>query len=349
MTPMPPAPLPHSLTCDNGALSTVTGTGAEPMTLEQMTPGRGVLEHPSTVLEYVTRSRADNTVRAYRADLATFTDWCRHRNRSPLPASPETVAQYITDQAGRLRPSTVARHLAGISVAHQVAGYESPTRTPLVRRVLEGIRRVHGSKPDQHAPAGIGELRRMVARIDPSTLPGARNRALLLVGFALAARRSELVALTVADLEPRPEGFAVHIRRSKTDQTGAGTVRALPRGTDPETCPVAALEHWLTVAGITDGPMFRRIDRWGHLGAESLSPATVALVVKHAAECAGFESARFSGHSLRAGFATTAAARGASDRAISRQTGHAPNSRIIRDYVRHASVFTDNAVTDLGL
>jgi site-specific recombinase XerD len=314
---------------------------------------RGVTVTDAATVYFAARAKRPNTVRAYRHDFAAFEHWCHHTGRSALPATPETVAAYIANHAGRLRPSTLTRHLAAISVAHQIAlGYDrrqSPTASPLVADTLKGIRATLGTKPDRHAPAGLPELRRMVARFDPSTLPGARNRALLLVGFALAARRSELVALTVADLEPRPEGFVVHIRESKTDPMGSGAVIGLPRGTDPETCPVAALEHWLTVGGITDGPMFRRIDRWGHVGAEALSPSTVALVVKQAATLAGFDPDRFSGHSLRAGFCTTAAARGSSDRAISKQTRHAPNSPVIRDYIRHASVFTDNAVTDLGL
>lgn len=311
--------------------------------------GRAPVPVSELVAGYVTRSRSDATMHAYRGDLEQFTAWCAGRHRSALPATPETVAEWVAEMAGEWRASTIARRLAGVSVAHQLAGYESPTRSPLVRRVLEGVRRTIGTAPDQHAPAGIGEVRRMVAKIDPGTLAGARDRALLLVGFALAARRSELVALTVADLEHRHEGYAVTIRRSKTDQHAAGTVRALPTGTDPETCPVAALEAWMTAAGITDGPLFRPVDRWGRVGDRSLSPATVALVVKQAATRAGFDPDRFAGHSLRAGFCTTAAARGASDRAIAHQTGHAPNSRVVRAYIRHASVFTDNAVTDLGL
>lgn len=302
------------------------------------------------VAHYVTKSRADRTATAYRADLAAFAAWCSKRDRSPMPATPETVAEYAADMAaGGFRASTIGRRMAGISVAHQLAGFESPTRSPLVRRALEGIRRELGTAPEQHEPAGIGEIRRMVARMGNDTLTDLRNRALLLVGFALAARRSELVALTVGDLERRPEGMAVRVRRSKTDQRGEGATRALPFGTDAETCPVRALEAWLAAAGIADGPVFRSVDRWGHLGTGPLSGQTVAAVVKAAAELAGLEPGRYSGHSLRAGFCTTAAARGASDRAISHQTGHAPNSRVVRAYIRHASVFTDNAATELGL
>lgn len=189
----------------------------------------------------------------------------------------------------------------------------------------------------------------MVARLELTTTTGVRDRALLLAGFALAARRSELVALRVSDLEETPEGFRVTVRRSKTDQEARGTTRALPYGSDPETCPVRALSAWLAMAGITEGPVFRAVDRWGHVADRALTGQAVALIVKSAAAGAGLEPDKYSGHSLRAGFCTTAAARGASERAIARQTGHAPNSTVLRSYIRHATVFTDNAAADLGL
>ena len=300
-------------------------------------------------LGYATSSRAPRTVAAYRQDLDHFRAWCTARGVPSLPATPETVAEYVADMAQRYRPSTIGRRLAGISVAHQLAGYETPTKNATVGAVVTGVRRTLGTAPDQHAAAGIGEVRRMVSRLDLDTLPGLRDRALLLVGFALAARRSELVALQVADLETREEGYAVTVRRSKTDQEARGTTRALPRGTDPETCPVQALAAWVSAAGITEGPIFRAVDRWGTVAPTALTAGAVADVVKRSAARAGLDPARYSGHSLRAGFCTTAAARGASERAIARQTGHAVNSPVLRSYIRHASTFTDNAATDLGL
>jgi site-specific recombinase XerD len=305
-----------------------------------------VLSTPA--LGFAVASRADRTRAAYAADLDHFATWCTARGVAPVPASPATVVEYLTDMAGTYRPSTITRRLAGISVAHQLAGAPTPTTDPVVRAVMAGIRRTLGTAPEQHAPAGIGEVRRMVARLDTRTLAGKRDRALLLCGFALAARRSELVALDVADLEPAERGYTVRIRRSKTDQEGRGTTRALPRGTDPETCPVRALEEWRTAAGITEGPLFRSITRWGAVGGR-LSGTTVAAVVKSAAAGAGLDPARYSGHSLRAGFCTTAAARGVSERAIARQTGHAANSPVLRTYIRHAGAFIDNAATELGL
>jgi site-specific recombinase XerD len=316
----------------------------------------GIITTPSTTdglsadaLRFVIESRSAQTRRAYRADLEHFRAWCAARQLAVIPAAPATVAEYVTEAADRYKPSTIQRRLAAISVAHKMAGVESPTKTAAVLAVVAGIRRTLGTAPDQHAPAGIGEIRRMVARLDLDTLAGLRDRAILLVGFALAARRSELVALEVADLEPTEGGMKVAIRRSKTDQESRGTVRALPMGRDPETCPVTAVRAWLAAAGFTSGPIFRSVDRWGHVGTDALSATVVATVVKTAAEAAGMDPARYSAHSLRAGFCTTAAARGHSERAIAHQTGHAPNSPVLRSYIRHSSAFIDNAATELGL
>ena len=164
-----------------------------------------------------------------------------------------------------------------------------------------------------------------------------------------AFRRSELVSLDVSDLQERADGMLVTLRRSKTDQEGHGYTKAIPFGSDAESCPVLALRAWISAAGITDGPVFRPVDRHGNVAASRLSGKAVALVVKRAAERAGLDSSSYAGHSLRAGFVTTAAANGASERAIARQTGHSAGSTVLRAYVRHASAFTDNAVSMVGL
>jgi len=217
-----------------------------------------------------------------------------------------------------------------------------------VRSVITGIRRTKGTAPKQVAPAVIGEIRKMVARMNGSTID-IRDRAILLLGFAGAFRRSELVALDVADLVTPADGLLVTIRRSKRDQEGRGDTKAIPYGTDPETCPVRAIQAWLTQAEIEDGPIFRPIDRYGNVAETRLSGKAIALVVKRAAERAGLDPGAYGGHSLRAGFVTTAAANGATERAISRQTGHAPGSTVLRTYIRHASAFTDNAVSMVGM
>jgi len=187
----------------------------------------------------------------------------------------------------------------------------------------------------------------MIAYLPPS-LAGKRDRAVLLVGFASAMRGSELVALTVEDMEDRDEGVVLAKRRSKTDQEGKGAHVAVPYGSDPETCPVLALRGWLADAEITSGPIFRSVDRHGNIGTAALTQRAVAIIVKRTAHRAGLDGDRFSAHSLRAGFVTTAAANGASERAIAAQTGHR-SMEVLRRYVRHATVFTDNAATSLGL
>jgi integrase len=183
--------------------------------------------------------------------------------------------------------------------------------------------------------------------------PGAavfdeRLHALLLVGFAGALRRSELVALNVDDVDDHERGFTLRLRVSKTDQEREGRRIAIPRGTDPETCPVRALRAWLSAAAIGDGPLFRSVDRHGNIAPMRMSGRAVSLVIKRAAQRAGFDPDLYSGHSLRAGFATTAAANGASERAIANQTGHR-SMEVLRRYIRHGTLFTDNAATMLGL
>ena len=257
------------------------------------------------------------------------------------------MALYLTERAGTLAPSTLNRRVAAISVRHQDHGLDSPTHHPEVRAVLTGIRRTTGTAPRQVAPASIGDIRRMVAHL-PDTTVGGRDKALLLVGFTGALRRSELVALNVGDLKGRDEGLRVRIRRSKTDQEAKGREVALPYGTDRLTCPVTAVREWLDHADITRGPVFRAVDRHGNVAATRLSDRSVANIVKRSAERAGLDPAQFSGHSLRAGFATTAAANGANERQIANQTGHT-SMEVLRGYIRRGSLFTDNAATRLGL
>jgi integrase len=298
--------------------------------------------------EFATASRSEATLAAYASDLRHFSAWADANDLAALPADPETVALYLTSMADTFRPSTLSRRVAAISVAHQHAGFASPTTDALVRSVLAGIRRTMGVAPKQAAPATIGEIRRMTARMGESTIE-IRDRAILLLGFAGAFRRSELVSLDVSDLQERADGILVALRRSKTDQEGHGDTKAIPFGIDAETCPVRSLRAWISAAAITDGPIFRPVDRHGDVASSRLSGTAVALVVKRAAELAGLDPSVYSGHSLRAGFVTTAAANGASERAIARQTGHAAGSTVLRQYIRHASAFTDNAVSMVGL
>ena len=233
-------------------------------------------------LAYARATRSENTLRAYASDWADFTAWAAARDLMALPADPSTVALYLTDLAHTVRPTTITRRMASISVEHQHVGLASPTTDPRVREIIRGIRRTHGTARKEAAPAGIGEVRRMTARL-PDTIAGTRDRALLLIGFAGALRRSELVALDLDDVEDHERGLTLHLRGSKTDQEREGRRVAIPVGTDAETCPVRALRAWLTSAQIDAGPLFRSVDRHGNVATVRMSDRGVNLVVKRAA------------------------------------------------------------------
>lgn len=301
---------------------------------------------------YADAARAPATLRAYEGDWTDFAAFAQAHGFEALPADPAVVALYLTEGADRLKPATLTRRAAAISVRHDAAGFPSPTQDPRVRAILRGIRRTHGTAPAQATPAGIGEVRRMVAHL-PATTAGTRDAAVLLLGFAGAFRRSELVALNWGDLSSRDEGLEVTIRRSKTDPEGRGRRVAIPFGTDTTTCPVRAVNRWREKLsdgndGLLRGPVFRGVSRYDSVGPSRLSAAAVNLIIKRAATRAGLDATQYSGHSLRAGFATTAALNGASERQIANQTGHR-SLETLRGYIRPARLFTDNAVSVLGL
>ena len=267
-------------------------------------------EDASAALAFAQAEKSDATRRAYKSDFGLFAVWCRARsNLEPLGASPEAVAEFLAGQASAgVRPSTLTRRLAAISYAHRLAGLPSPAAHEAVRAVLRGIRRKMGTAPKQKAPATAERVAAMLDAIPADTLRGKRDRALLLLGFAGAFRRSELVAIEVADLAFEPDGMRVRVRRSKTDQDGQGQEIAIPRGVKLR--PVAAVQDWIKTAGITGGPLLRRVDRHGKVRG-ALTPQSVALVVKRHADAAGLDPGDFAGHSLRAGFLTSAAEAGA--------------------------------------
>jgi site-specific recombinase XerD len=293
--------------------------------------------------EYLAASKAERTVRAYRSDLADFEAWCARHERSPLPAVPETVADYIADMAAHGRKaSTITRRLSAISQAHRMAGLESPTHAQVVRMTASGIRRQLGTAPRQARPILAAELRSMIEAL-PDDLRGLRDRALLLVGFAAGMRRGELVALDVSDVVEEPEGLAVTIRRSKTDQEAQGRTVGIVRGSrGPLTDPVTAVWEWREAAGVDEGPLFREVDRAGRVGATRLSDKAVTRIVKKAAASVGIDPTSASGHSLRSGLATSAAAAGAPERAIMATTGH-KSTAMVRRYIRQGSKYVESA------
>jgi integrase len=302
---------------------------------------------------YQEAGRAEGTRRVYASAFALFKAWCAQHQACSLPADPRTVAFYLTDAAGRYRATTLDLHLATIAYAHRAAGLPIPTTHQAVREVRTGVRRTHGAAARGKAALMTEDLRRLVSLLDDSPV-GLRDRALLLLGFAGAFRRSELVALDIEDLEFTPRGIRVELRRSKTDQEAEGCPVGVPYGASAETCPVRAVERWLghvrsVLPGYERGPLFLRLDAGGRLRLGRLSDRGVARVVQRWAERAGFDPARFAGHSLRAGLATSAAAGGVSERAIMNQTGHR-SLATVRRYIRDGELFRDdNAVRGAGL
>lgn len=299
------------------------------------------------VREYVRASKAPNTLRGYQSDWRAFCAWCEGHGLCPLPATPETVASYIAESAGHLKPGSIQRQLNATAEAHKAAGMESPTHSGVVRNTLKGIRRTLGTAPTQKAPALTDDIRAMVDATDAGMI-GTRDRALVLLGFAGAFRRSELVGLDVEDCVFGKDGLTVTLRRSKTDQDGAGRKIGIPYGSNPETCPVRTIQAWMELAGISSGPLLRSINRHGKLGPGHLSGIDVARVVKRLAERAGLDAVKFAGHSLRAGHATSAAIAGASERSIMNQTGHR-SVQMVRRYIRDGSLFRENSAGKLGL
>lgn len=298
---------------------------------------------------YIRQSKAAATLDAYQSDWADFTQFTAARSLSPLPAAPETVAIYIAFMADSGKQvSTIQRRLAAISKAHSTAGYDSPCamRHACVSETLKGIRRAIGTAQAAKAPAVTEYLTRMLHAC-PATMKGQRDQALLLLGFAGALRRSELVALDVTDIEHVAEGIVLTIRRSKTDQDGEGRNIGIAYGKNETTCPVRALAAWLAAASIESGPVFRRINRHGQVH-DRLTDQSVALLVKHYAAAAGLNPALFAGHSLRAGLATSAAAAGANERDIMAQTGHR-SERMVRRYIRTGTLFHGNVSSVVGL
>jgi integrase len=296
--------------------------------------------------EYARRSKSESTRRNYAIGWRDFTSWCAAQGLVPLPATPDTVALYISALADTFKVATIQLRLAAISQVHQVRGFDSPTKNEIVRSVLKGIRRTIGTAPDQKAPLLAPDVREMVAS-RPATLLGTRDRALLLLGFSGAFRRAELVGLNVEDIEFTPEGMAVTLRRSKTDQEGQGRKVGIPMLPASDACPVRAVRAWLEASGITSGAIFHPVAVGSRLMPERLSDRAVALVVKRSLP-AGKDSRKYAGHSMRAGFVTSAANGGASIKAIMRQTGHRSLETLMR-YMRDASLFRGNALGSTGL
>ena len=311
-------------------------------------PAVSFAEAEAAAAEYRRAARAENTRRAYRAAVAAFTDWCAAHRQTALPASPETVAAFLAAEAGRgLAVNTLRLRHAGLRYLHLLAGYPPPTASPLVSATFAGIRRAH-RRPLRKKTALVLEPLRATVQMIPDSLPGLRDRAMLLVGFAAALRPSELAALTIEHLSRHTDGIALLLPWRKNDQEARGTTVWLPAG-QTELCPVTALEMWLATAEIVEGPLFRRLwrlppprfrrgvrrkpvaDRY-RIGTNPIDTDSIALVVKKWTGLAGLDGAAFAGHSLRRGAISSGVAQGVHIARLKQFSGHA-SLKSLEEYV----------------
>jgi integrase len=288
------------------------------------------------VLEFIAAATASNTRRAYQSDIAHFVG-----RGGCIPATAEQVARYLADHAAVLSMATLARRLAGIRAAHAERGFPDPTKSELVRLTFRGIRRKHGKSQLRVAALGTGELAAIIRSLGQSA-KDIRDAAILLIGFAGAFRRSELVAIDCKHIGPCERGVLIRIPRSKTDQEGQGRTVSIPR-VPGVMCPVAALDRWLHTSRVSEGPVFRPVTKGGKILPARISPEAIACVLKNRVQTIGRDPARYSGHSLRAGFATGAAKMGVPMWRIRAQTGHLSDSMLER-YIREGQLFSIDAL-----
>ncbi|MFZ1730422.1 MAG: site-specific integrase [Bacteroidota bacterium] len=313
---------------------------------------------PSVPLEELFLKAADilrkaipeNTRRAYASDWRLFTEWCASVHLEALPAAPDTVVLFLSMYADSYRITTLRRTVAAISIAHQLAKHDTPTRHALVRQCLRSIARTQAEAGQSrgHAKPLLTDDVLALVRCTPKSITGLRDAALILIGFAGAFRRSELVGLNMEDIEWTKEGILLHLRRGKTDQEGTGSAKAIFYGSASARCPVRALKRWIKAAVIESGPLFRRIRKGDHPTDLRLTAQSVSLILRRYAAAAGIDEDRLSGHSLRSGFVTQALLMGADYPAIQRQTGHRSISTVMT-YDHGRSRFHRNASQNLGL
>jgi integrase len=292
-------------------------------------------------------SKADNTRRAYLSDWRSWSAWCEANGHTPLPAHPDTVSAYLADKAGTVKVSTLRRHLATVSKAHQVAGLANPCRETSVRDTVSGLRRTYGTAHDE-APGLLADQLGQTVDTLGDTLSGVRDRALLLVGWCAGLRRSEVAGLTWGDLTPDPDGLVITLRRSKTDQEGAGRLVGVSRQENPARCPVVALSAWRDAVSKVNpqaceagAPVFVQITKWQEVCIKHLSGQAVAVIIQRRTKEAGLVT-HYRGHSLRKGLVQSAHLAGVSDSAVMATTGH-QSVNMLRRYQGQAGLVTRSA------
>ena len=290
-------------------------------------------------LKNLKNSKANNTLRAYQSDFSDFSNFCTKNGFSFMPTQPKIIALYITHLSKSCKFSTLKRRIASISVIHKLKGHYLDTKHPIIMENLLGIKRTLGSRQKAKKPILINDLKLNIKAIDQDKI---RDKALILVGFAGGFRRSELVNIYFQDIDFVPEGVKILIRRSKTDQSGEGSIKAIPYFENQEFCPVIALKNYLN-------NKFSKLDkRKKEVKIFEISDKSVALIIKRYAEKAGLDSSKYAGHSLRSGFATTAAEFGAEERNIMAMTGH-KTTQMVRRYIQEANLFKNNALKNIKI
>ena len=289
-------------------------------------------------LKNLKNSKANNTLRAYQSDYRDFSLFCSKNGLSSMPTQPKIVALYITHLSKFSKFSTLKRRIASISVIHKLKGHYLDTKHPIIMENLHGIKRILGSRQKAKKPLLINSLKKIIKAIDQEKKERDRDRALILIGFAGGFRRSELVNILKEDVELVDEGVKILIKKSKTDQSGEGSIKAIPYFQNQEFCPVIALKRYMSLKKFNSNS--EKIFK--------LSDKSVALIIKKYAQIAGLDPTKYAGHSLRSGFATTAAEFGAEERNIMTMTGH-KTTQMVRRYIQEANLFKNNALNKIKI
>ena len=297
-------------------------------------------------------SKANNTLRAYKSDFSDFSLFCVKNGFKSLPSDPKIVSLYLTYLSSKdAKMSTLKRRLVSIGVIHKLKGHYLDTKHPSIIENIMGIKRRKGNIQIAKKPLLINHLKELINVIDKQKkeeIKKFRDRSIILIGFSGGFRRNELVSLDYEDLDFVTEGLKINLRRSKTDQFGEGFKKALPYFDNNQYCPVVSLRKWLEVSKIASGPVFRRFTKGSKLSNSRLTDQTVALLIKEYLQLAGIDSKNYSGHSLRSGFATSAAESGVEERSIMAMTGH-KSTEMVRRYIKEANLFKNNALNKIKL
>jgi len=297
-------------------------------------------------------SKANNTIRAYKSDFHDFELFCIQNGFKSLPSEPKIISLYLTSLSSKdIKMSTLKRRLVSIGIIHKLKGHYLDTKHPLIIENIMGIKRRKGSAQNGKKPLLINNLKALIKAINRSNsnpIIKFRDRTIVLIGFSGGFRRNEIVSLNYNDIEFVSEGMKINLRRSKTDQYGEGFLKGVPYFDNPVYCPVISVQNWLKISEINSGPLFRRFSKGAKLTEMRLTDQTVALIIKKYLQLAGIDSKNYSGHSLRSGFATSAAEAGAEERSIMAMTGH-KSTEMVRRYIKEANVFKNNALNNIKI